>query len=113
MARVRDVSGRQAPEAVNFAFLKGYAGGDETLVREVLAIFRAEAGEWAARLREGADAWRPLVHTMKGASRTVGADRLGDLCERAEDDGGASLPRVRAELDRVLARIDGYLAAPF
>ena len=105
------MSDDEPSEAVDFAFLEAYAAGDETLVREVLAVFCAEAAEWAGALKGETPRWRAIVHTMKGTARTIGANALGDLCERAEDDGGESLPQVRAALDGVVARIGAYLAA--
>jgi HPt (histidine-containing phosphotransfer) domain-containing protein len=110
MARVTGMGDERPSSAVNFAFLEGYASGDETLVREVLTVFRAEAAEWSGKLSNGASDWRFVVHTMKGTSRAIGADGLGELCRQAEDDGGASLPRVRAALDDVVGEIAAYLA---
>jgi HPt (histidine-containing phosphotransfer) domain-containing protein len=108
---VAGVGDERASEAVDFAYLTGYAAGDETLVREVLAVFRAEAIEWSNRLCAGSGGWREVVHTLKGTSRTIGANRLGALCEAAESRGEAGLPDVRAELERVVAQITEYLAA--
>ena len=102
------MGGERPSSAVNFAFLEGYAAGDRTLVREVLAVFRAEAAEWSASLDGQAADWRFVVHTMKGTARTIGAEMLGDLCEQAEEDGAASLPRVRAALESVLDEIEAY-----
>ncbi|HEX6865648.1 MAG TPA: Hpt domain-containing protein [Caulobacteraceae bacterium] len=96
-------------KAVDFDWLEAYANHDRTLVREVVTLFAAEAAEWAPLLVETAD-WRPLVHTIKGTSRSVGARALGDLCERAEVDGARHLPQVRAELATVLEEIGAYLA---
>ena len=97
-----------ADKAVDFAVLEAYAMSDTTLVREVLAVFCAEAMEWSRRLDGGDDRWLEVVHTMKGTSRTIGARRLGDLCEEAEADP-ARLPAVRAELDAVLEAVNDYL----
>ncbi|HEX6859117.1 MAG TPA: Hpt domain-containing protein [Caulobacteraceae bacterium] len=94
---------------VDFSVLEAYAAGDATFIREVLTLFRAEAAEWAAGLDPAAD-WRAVVHTIKGTSRTVGANGLGDLCERAEAQGDGLLPDVRAALQAVLAEIADYLA---
>jgi HPt (histidine-containing phosphotransfer) domain-containing protein len=104
------VSEQRSAEAVDFAWLEAYAAHDEALVREVLTVFCAEAAEWAPRLRAGDDAWRAVVHTMKGTSRAIGAGPLGDLCERAETEGAQVLPEVRAMLVRVTGEVADYLA---
>jgi HPt (histidine-containing phosphotransfer) domain-containing protein len=99
----RDISG-----AVDFAYLEGFAAGDETLIDEVLAIFREQAGMWAPMLDPASEGWRDAVHTIKGASRGVGAFRLGDECERCEARGGEGLPDVRYALDVALMDIAAY-----
>ena len=101
-----DVGEQGAEKAVDFTVLEAYAMSDATLVREVLLVFCAEALEWSRRL--DGDGWLEVVHTMKGTSRTIGAKRLGDLCEEAEADP-ARLPAARAELDAVLEAVNDYL----
>ena len=96
-------------QAVDFQWLETYAAHDETLVRQVLTVFTREAAGWAGHLDAGAD-WRPVVHTIKGTSRSIGATGLGELCARAERDGEARLGEVRAELARVVGEIADYLA---
>jgi HPt (histidine-containing phosphotransfer) domain-containing protein len=110
MARVAGVSEVQASGTVDFAYLTEYASGDETLVREVLAVFCAEAREWSSRLCETSGSWRAVVHTLKGTARTIGAYRLCELCESAENDGADTLPQIREELETVVAEISAYLA---
>jgi HPt (histidine-containing phosphotransfer) domain-containing protein len=110
-ARVAGLSENQASGAVDFPYLTEYAAGDETLVREVLAVFCAEAAEWSDKLCAGADGWRTVVHTLKGTARTIGAYRLGELCETAETQGTAALPQLCEELETVVAEISRYLAA--
>lgn len=102
MAR-RDITG-----AVDFAYLEGFAAGDETLIDEVLAIFREQAGMWSPMLDSGAEGWRDAVHTVKGAARGVGAFALGDACEACERDGPAMLRDVHAALDLALMDIAAY-----
>ena len=97
-----------ADKAVDFAVLEAYAMSDTTLVREVLAVFCAEAMEWSRRLDADAEGWLDVVHTMKGTSRTIGATRLGDLCEEAEANP-SRLAAARAELDAVLEAVNDYL----
>lgn len=57
------------------------------------------------------------AHTLKGSSRSVGAVRLGGLCERMEDDQeglGDLRPVVasaRVELDAVRAELEQFTGA--
>ena len=100
MAR-RDIKG-----AVDFAYLERYAGGDVTVVEEVLVIFREQAGMWM-RLLEHPDGRRDAAHTLKGAARGIGAISLGHACEAAE--AGGPVEPVLDALDLVLADIAAYL----
>ena len=67
MAR-RDLTG-----AVDFAYLEAYAGGDQQVVDEVLALFREQAALWVRLLdpSSGDGGWRDAVHTLKGSARVV------------------------------------------
>jgi hypothetical protein len=104
------VTAQGSDGAVDFAYLEGFAAGDRQVISEVLALFRQQAQLWAGSL-DGADpAWRDLVHTIKGASRGVGAFALGDVCARAEAEGEGALGEVRAALSAAVADIGGYLA---
>jgi len=97
--------------AVNFGYLEAFAAGDQRLVREVLKVFSAEAAEWGQRLDSDPENWRRVIHTMKGTSRSIGADGLGDLCQQAEATGPEALPGVRAALEEVIAEVRRYLDA--
>lgn len=96
--------------AVDFDYLEGFAAGDMQVVTEVLALFQAQAEGWRPRLVAPDDGWRDLVHTIKGASRGIGASALGDVAERAERGGAAVAGEVLAALDAAVADIEGYLA---
>jgi len=102
MAR-RDITG-----AVDFAYLEGFAGGDQKVVDEVLALFREQAELWTALLDPASEGWRDAVHTIKGASRGIGALVLGDVCEAAEKGGAHLLGDVRHALDLAIADISAY-----
>ena len=102
MAR-RDITG-----AVDFAYLEGFAGGDQKVVDEVLALFREQAELWTVLLDPAAEGWRDAVHTIKGAGRGIGAVALGDTCEAAEKGGPHLLGEVRHALDLALADIAAY-----
>lgn len=96
--------------AVDFDYLEGYAAGDMQVVTEVLTLFREQAEGWRRMLEAPGAGWRDLVHTMKGAARGIGAQRLGDICDRAERADASLAPGVRAELAETVAEIEGYLS---
>lgn len=97
-------------QAVDFAYLEGFAAGDRTVVKEVLALFRTSTDEWLENLASESADWRDVVHTIKGAGRGIGAYPLGDACERAEGEGPSALAAVRDALRDAVAAIDRYLA---
>jgi HPt (histidine-containing phosphotransfer) domain-containing protein len=101
MAR-RDLTG-----AVDFAYLEGYAAGDQGVVDEVLALFVEQAALWGRMLDPEAVGWRDAAHTVKGAARGVGAHALAAACEAAEG-GRAPLGDARHQLDLALADIAAY-----
>jgi Hpt domain len=103
MAR-RDLTG-----AVDFAYLETFAAGDGEVIEEVLGLFREQAALWSVLLDPVSPGWRDAVHTIKGASRGVGAFALGDACERAEQGEAATLNGVRDALDAALADVAAYL----
>lgn len=102
MAR-RDLTG-----AVDFAYLEGFAAGDATVIDEVLALFREQAQMWSSMLDSSSEGWRDAVHTIKGASRGIGAFRLGDVCQACEIEGPDGLTAVRDALDLALADVAAY-----
>ena len=101
MAR-RDLTG-----AVDFAYLEGFAAGDQDVVDEVLGLFREQAAMWGPMLEPDAPGWRDAAHTVKGMARGVGAFALGDACQAAEE-GTGTLSSVRRELDRALGDVAAY-----
>ncbi len=96
-------------QIVDFDYLEGYAAGDMGVVTDVLALFRGQAEGWAAQLAAPGAGWRDLAHTMKGAARGIGANALGDLCDRAERGDASMAPQVKAMLAETVAEIEGYL----
>jgi HPt (histidine-containing phosphotransfer) domain-containing protein len=93
---------------VDFAYLEGFAAGDERLVDEVLALFREQSAIWGAMLAADHEGWRDAVHTIKGAARGVGAFALGDVCQACEAQGAEGLSAVRDALDQALGDIAAY-----
>lgn len=95
--------------AVDFDYLEGFAAGDMQVVTEVLALFQQQAEIWLQKLDNPAEGWRELAHTIKGASRGIGARTLGDVADGAERGDASQAPALRAALNDALADIEGYL----
>ena len=99
---------------MDFAYLENVVAGDRGVIAEILQMYCEQAALWQARLAgpDGTgpdDDWRDVVHTIKGASRGIGAVALGDVCERVEREGVAGVADVRAAVDVTVAAIRGYL----
>ena len=103
MAR-RDIRG-----VVDFGYLETYAGGDLSLVEEVLGLFQEQTKLWGPMLDGTQEGWKDAAHTLKGAARGIGANALADACEAAETAGPGALPTVHAALDAALADVSAYL----
>jgi HPt (histidine-containing phosphotransfer) domain-containing protein len=105
------MTGNGTLASVDFAYLSGIVAHDAGLVDEVLEIFGQQAALWRPRLADSAEGWRETAHTIKGASRGVGANALGDACEQAELKGDGDLGAVRAALETTMAEVIAYRAA--
>jgi hypothetical protein len=103
MAR-RDLSG-----AVDFGYLETFAAGDDQVIDEVLALFREQASMWSALLDPALEGWKDAVHTIKGASRGIGAFALGDVCQACEAEGAGGIAAVRDALDVALHDVAAYV----
>lgn len=66
--------------------LSRYTGGDNALEAELFGLFTTQAETCVARLETASEAeeWKAAAHTLKGASRGVGAMMLGEVCAAAE-----------------------------
>lgn len=106
-----DVGSGKLVGAVDFGFLESFAAGDTVVVAEVLQLYCREARVWAAKLEPDDPNWRDLIHTIKGASRGVGAVALGDLCAAAELGGPSKIAAVATGLAAAVAEIEAYQAA--
>ncbi|MEM8771104.1 MAG: Hpt domain-containing protein [Pseudomonadota bacterium] len=71
---------------IDLEHLDKYVAGDLSLRDEILTIFSEQAAMLDEKFGRAAtdEAWRNTAHSLKGASRGVGAWALGDLCEEAE-----------------------------
>ncbi|MBX3484054.1 Hpt domain-containing protein [Phenylobacterium sp.] len=94
---------------VDFDYLESFTAGDTQVVTEVLALFQGQAEIWRGKLADPGDDRRDLAHTIKGAARGIGANRLGDAADRVEHGDASRVGELRALLDETVAEIEGYL----
>jgi HPt (histidine-containing phosphotransfer) domain-containing protein len=113
-----------ADTPINLSHLARYTGGDRTLNTEILKLFNGQVGDMVGQLLhvlEARDArkWREVTHTIKGASRGIGAFAMGELAAAAEPVDPVTSPdravqvieALRVEGEAVQAFIAEYLAA--
>ena len=86
--------------------LRDSVGGDHEFFAELVDEFVADAPVQLEALRAAlssgdADSARRAAHTLKGTSRTFGAETLASLCQEVESAAAAG------DLETGLARIDG------
>lgn len=96
---------RDLPSLLDLHHLRRQTMGDDSLMHEVLALFRGHARDCVRQLHEAAIErdWRMAAHTLKGTARTIGAFELADIARQAEILTIAAAASKRAELLAVLA----------
>jgi HPt (histidine-containing phosphotransfer) domain-containing protein len=98
-------------QAIDFAHLEEYTAGDDMLAREVLGLFKAQGDSLVAALAAAFDdpkAWKQAAHSIKGASRGIGAWTLAERAAAAEL-AIAAPTYEKAQLVKAVA--DAYAAA--
>jgi len=113
MGNVETIDGGPLP--IDLENLSHYTGNDPVLTRDVLQIYCDQADIWRAMLAKAAtlQAWRDAAHTVKGASRGVGATEVAVLADEAESLTKLGTPdheQALARLDHGLARAARYAA---
>lgn len=85
-------------DPIDLEHLDKYVFGDRALLDEILSIFIDQASVLVERMNVEAEDndWREAAHKLKGASRGVGAFRLGDLAAEAEQMTGTRGRDARA-----------------
>ena len=73
--------------------IQAFAGGDRALAAELTALFIRNAALYAASYKAASDVSgrAALLHKLKGAALTVGAERLAALCAAGEEDLAADI----------------------
>ena len=89
--------------AIDFNHLEHYVGGDQAIIREVLALFSDQARTVLPTLDpEGpADQWRSAAHSLKGSALGIGAVALAAACGDAESSKDATASEKIAARARI------------
>ena len=86
-----------------------YTAGEPVLEAELFALFSTQVENCVGQMEAAAsgDSWMAAAHTLKGASRGVGAMDLADACAHAEQHplDPDTLADVRARAHRTLREI--------
>ncbi len=113
----------QQAGSIDINVLRALVGDDEDTLTELLLDFEASSIELGEALRQALahqalDQIRQLAHQLKSAARSVGAMRLGELCEIAEHDVRSQLPMdapisdLLAELEQVHVQLAEFTREP-
>ena len=72
---------------IDFDHLNQYVGGDVDLTAEVFGLFKNQVEMWGRALHVDADdgTWEAVTHSLRGTALAVGATKLAQLCEKAEE----------------------------
>ncbi|WP_170841768.1 ATP-binding protein [Nitrosomonas aestuarii] len=106
-----------APMDVNI--LKKLVGNDETVIDEMLSAFRTSAARIESELQIACEALlcdqaKKAAHKLKSSARSVGALRLGDVCEQIEQAGKNGEAEILGDLfarfELEMASVNSYLA---
>src|ERR1700687_2879991 len=117
-----DHSGREGAQPVDRSVLAEMCGGDEAFELRILRNFRQATQIDISKLRDAVTrgdlaAVALVSHSIKGASRTIGAHDLAAACERIESAGRAAesstivatMPAFDREVDRVYSYLETFL----
>jgi HPt (histidine-containing phosphotransfer) domain-containing protein len=119
-SRSSDSDNRRCSRPVDLVHLARVTFGDRDLEHEVLQIFARQAGQLLTRMAEAdSGTLAPLVHTLKGSARGIGAWRVAEAAEVLEqvsadapDGQRNALARLAAAVDEAKAFIRDLLATP-
>ena len=77
--------------SIDLTNLREMTGGDAELERELFAEFILSFEKGIRSLQkcnemDGAEGWRAEAHALKGIALNLGAQQLGALCKKAQDN---------------------------
>ena len=72
---------------IDFDHLNRYVQGDAELTRELFGLLKNQIDSWMKMISMDVDEemFESAAHSLKGTAQAVGAMRLANLCQQAED----------------------------
>jgi len=104
--------------SLDLAVFHEMTGGDSALERKLFGAFLESSAACLAAMQnswqEGMErTWQQRAHALKGLCLNLGAERLGKLCKKAQDDCAAApekkrelLEAIRNEFEKVKRQLD-------
>lgn len=102
-------NGADRDRPIDLVHLGVQTQGDSELEREILSIFTTQSRAYVEIVRNNADrsTQKRAAHSLKGASRSIGAFTLADWAQKLEDDPKTHIKQAEKELENVL----GFIAS--
>jgi HPt (histidine-containing phosphotransfer) domain-containing protein len=75
---------------VNLSQLRDLTDGDADLEKSLFEMFYTSSDENIEYIENNCtdahdEVWKRNAHSLKGAAKNIGADKLGDICTKAQD----------------------------
>lgn len=113
------MSSTDSETEIDFDHLNQYVGGDPDLTAEVFGLFKHQVEMWSRALVVDADdeTWTSVTHSLRGTALAVGATKLAELCQNAEElvggnnrPGGreVALQNIEFRISRTIAEIQRW-----
>jgi CheY-like chemotaxis protein/HPt (histidine-containing phosphotransfer) domain-containing protein len=115
-----DAGARAGDGPVDIRVLESLVGSDPAVLLGFLDDFQASTGRLVPGLAGACAAHQPqqaglCAHNLMSSARTIGAEALGELCERMDTAGRAgdsvALATLLPQLQRELAAVDAFIGA--
>lgn len=95
------------PRVLDLIHLRRYTMDNQTLERELLALFLGQLPVIVREISHAATCadWKFALHTLKGSARAIGATTIGELAEMLEgfspaDEVAALIGQLNSEAQR-------------
>lgn len=98
-------------DPVDLTHLRELTGGDLGIEKKLFDIFISSGKECIKKLEsncvDGQNIeWRRETHALKGSAINIGAEKLANICEEAQDGSGAPLDKKSKILQKLKAEFD-------